>query len=223
MAVSSGAARVFAPALCCALFLALSPVLCFRAEAVEPDTSVLQAEHVVRTSTTRILSLIMHPEYVNPQTREPLRTQIEDEVYHVFDFSEFSARTVGQRWPAFTDRERQDFTDAFADLLFSTYLSQIDGYNGEAILVTGSHANTQGTRVEVDTELTKQDGRVIPISYRLLPKNGSWYVYDVVIEGVSLVRNYRTQFHDILTKSSPEVLIARVRERAQEVAGHAAD
>ncbi len=180
-----------------------------------------EARQTLQLSVSRILSLIKNPDYVNPATREPLRMQIEDEVYHIFDFGEFSARTVGQGWKSFTSSQKQQFVDAFAELLFSTYLSQIDGYNGEEVFFTSERSNESGTRFDIATELTMQDGRVIPINYRLMPKNGSWVVYDVFVEGVSLVRNYRTQFQQILSSSSPDELIKQVRKKAREVRDNA--
>ncbi len=204
-------------ACCCVLVLAAALTAASAVRAGTPGEARLEAGHVLEQSITRILSLIENPDYVNPRTREPLRLQIEDEVYHCFDFAEFSARTVGQAWQTFTQEQRNAFTDAFAELLFSTYLSQIDGYNGEQVRYTGSRANDAGTRVEVSTELSMQDGRVIPIAYRMMPSKGTWVVYDVFVEGVSLVRSYRTQFQDILSRSTPDELTARVRERAREV------
>lgn len=180
-----------------------------------------EARQTLQLSISRILSLIKNPDYVNPATREPLRMQIEDEVYHIFDFGEFSARTVGQGWKNFTSLQKQQFVDAFAELLFSTYLSQIDGYNGEEVFFTSERSNESGTRFDIATELTMQDGRVIPVNYRLMPKNGSWVVYDVFVEGVSLVRNYRTQFQQILSSSSPDDLIKQVKKKAREVRGNA--
>ena len=180
-----------------------------------------EARQTLQLPVSRILSLIKNPDYVNPATREPLRMQIEDEVYHIFDFGEFSARTVGQGWKSFTSSQKQQFVDAFAELLFSTYLSQIDGYNGEEVFFTSERSNENGTRFDSATELTMQDGRVIPINYRLMPKNGSWVVYDVFVEGVSLVRNYRTQFQQILSSSSPDELIKQVRKKAREVRDNA--
>ncbi len=210
--------RIFSPVrfvIACLMALIL---LC-PARAGAADSS--EARQALQLSVSRILSLIKNPDYVNPATREPLRMQIEDEVYHIFDFGEFSARTVGQGWKNFTSSQKQQFVDAFAELLFSTYLSQIDGYNGEEVFFTSERSNESGTRFDIATELTMQDGRTIPINYRLMPKNGSWVVYDVFVEGVSLVRNYRTQFQQILSSSSPDELIKTVKKRAREVRGNA--
>ena len=105
---------------------------------------------------------------------------------------------------------------AFAELLLCTYLGKIDGYNGEKVAFVRERANQAGDRVEQQTLLTMKDGKKIPVDYRMLPKNGGWCVYDVVVEGVSLVKNYRTQFQDILQTSSPDELTARVKTKALE-------
>ena len=175
------------------------------------------AQLALETSIARILSSIKDPGYVNPATRRPLRQQIEDEVLHIFDFGEFSSRTVGPRWHTFTPEQKKAFGDAFADLLISTYVNKIDGYNGEQVLYTGEVASAKGDRVEVRSVITMKDGKKVPVAYRMLPKNGKWMVYDVLIENISLVKNYRTQFQDILNTDSPENLIARIKAKAVEV------
>ena len=193
-----------------ALALALVLLAASACEAASPSRQALE------TSVTRILGFIKDPGYVNPATRGPLRRQIEDEVYHIFDFTEFSARTVGQRWSTFTPQQQKKFSDAFAELLLCTYLGKIDGYNGEKVAFVGERANQAGDRVEQKTLLTMKDGKKIPVDYRMMPKNGGWCVYDVIVEGVSLVKNYRTQFQDILQTSSPDELTARVKTKALE-------
>ena len=181
-----------------------------------------QARQALDTAVNRILATIRNPDYVNPATRGPLRRQIEDEVYHIFDFGEFSSRTVGPRWQTFTPEQKSKFSEAFAELLLNTYLNRITGYNGETVSYTGETASRDGDRVEVRTVITLKDGKKIPVAYRMLRKDGHWRVYDVIIENISLVKNYRTQFQDILNTASPEELIARVHARASEVAAQAA-
>lgn len=197
--------KVFLPIL---LAAALLPVAAW---AVSP------ARQALETSITRILTSIKNPDYVNPATRGPLRQQIEDEVLHIFDFKEFSSRTVGPRWRSFSPVQQQQFSDAFAELLMNTYLSKIDGYNGEQVEYTGEVSSPKGDRAEVRTVITMKDGKKVPVAYRMLPKNGTWLVYDVLIENISLVKNYRTQFQDILNSNSPDQLIAKVKAKAQEV------
>ena len=110
---------------------------------------------------------------------------------------------MGPRWKEFSAAQKKSFSNAFADLLLTTYLNKVDGYNGEQVAYTGEIANAARTRVEVRTEITMKDN--------------SWRVYDIIVENLSLVKNYRTQFQDILTSGTPDELIARVRAKADEV------
>lgn len=204
--------------LCCLL---LSGILTGKAQA-----SPAQARAALEHSISAILGIISNPAYANPATRPPLREKVEHEVRDIFDFEEFSARTAGLGWKNFTPDQRSRFSNAFADLLLATYLDKIDGYNGEKIRYTGEvgSSDARGERVEVRTELTLKDGKSIPVAYRMLVKNGAWCVYDVLVEGVSLVKNYRTQFQDILNRGTPDELIQRVLQKAREMkreGGHA--
>lgn len=175
------------------------------------------ARKALDTAVNRVLSTIRDPGYANPATRPALRRQIEEEVRHIFDFGEFSSRTVGPRWRTFSDAQKKDFSNAFADLLLNTYLNRITGYNGETVSYTGETVSPDGDKVEVRTMLTMKDGKKIPVSYRMLKKDDNWRVYDVIIENISLVKNYRTQFQDILNSATPEQLIERVRTKAAEI------
>ncbi|MDR2054334.1 MAG: ABC transporter substrate-binding protein [Desulfovibrio sp.] len=187
---------------------------CLASGAYGVDADASQARRALEVSTGRILACIKNPDYVNPATRAYLRQQIEEEVLHIFDFTEFSFRTVGQRWRTFTPDQQKRFSDAFADLLISTYVNKIDGYNGEQVDYAGEISS--GDKVEVRTVITMKDGKKIPVAYRMLPKGDAWRVYDVLIENVSLVKNYRAQFQDILNKDAPDRLIERIGGKARE-------
>ncbi len=175
------------------------------------------ARKTLSASVTRIMDYITNPAYKNLEDRKRINKDIEKEVYIIFDFTEFSMRTVGSRWKSFSQEQQKNFVDAFADLLFSTYLDSVDGYNGEQVQYIGETSNSSGSRVEVRNIVTIANGEKVPVFYRMLMKNGDWRVYDVLIEGISLVKNYRSQFSDILAKDSPEELTARIRERADEL------
>lgn len=194
-----------------AIAFALYMFFPFSAHAT-PET---EARQVLENSVNSILDDIKSPAYSNPATRKEILPKIENTVKNIFDFSEFSSRTVGPRWRTFSPEQKKAFSDAFADLLFATYLNKISSYNGEKIAYTGEVGD--GKRVEIRTVLTLSDGRQIPIAYRMLPKDGTWRVYDVIIESISLIKNYRTQFQDILNTGSPDQLISRVKAKAQEM------
>ena len=201
------AARFFAALF---LFAGLACLFVQNAEASSPSRQVLE------TTIQQFLSMLADPAYNNPATQDAQRSKIEKLVRTVFDFGEFSARTVGQRWNSFTPQQQQEFSNAFADLLLATYLGQLRTYNGEQVRYISERANSKGTRVEQQTELTMKDGKVIPVAYRMLEKNSQWVVYDVIVEGVSLVKNYRSQFQDILTTATPEELIKRIKDKTSE-------
>ncbi len=171
----------------------------------------------LQTTVDDVLLILKEPDYGNPATRAPLRAKIEQQVRNIFDFEEFSARTVGKSWPSFTADQKKRFDDAFAELLLVTYLDKIEGYNGEKVAYTGEIRSSRGDRAEVQTIVRLSDGKQVPVSYRMMQKNGNWVVYDVLIENVSLIKNYRSQFQDVLAKGSPEQLIERVLSRIREL------
>ena len=186
-------------------------ILCGTVHAAESPLAVLQ------TQIDQILNVLKEPNYKDPIKRVPLRAQIEKYVHEIFDFSEFSARTVGRNWPSFSDAQKARFDTAFANLLLITYLDKIQGYNGEKIEYSGEVLSTKGDRAEIQTIVTLSDGKPVPVAYRMMLKNGKWVVYDVLIENVSLIKNYRSQFQDVLTRGTPEQLIERVEARAREL------
>lgn len=197
---------------CLMAVFTMSASLAFATEA--PKSPARQA---LETSITRILNVIKNPDYENPNKRPPLRQQIEDEVLHIFDFTEFSSRTVGSAWQKFSDQQKKRFSDTFAELLLNTYLDKISGYNGEQVSYVSEKSSSKGDRAEILTEISLKDGKKIPVAYRMMPKDSAWCVYDVLVEGVSLVKNYRTQFQNILAKGDAETLIQKVESKVSEL------
>ncbi|MEI3479767.1 MAG: ABC transporter substrate-binding protein [Bilophila sp.] len=106
---------------------------------------------------------------------------------------------MGRNWPTFSEAQKQRFDTAFANLLLITYLDKVQGYNGEKIAYTGEVMSSKGDRAEIQTVVTLSDGKAVPVAYRMMLKNGRWVVYDVLIENVSLIKNYRSQFQDVLS------------------------
>ncbi len=164
-----------------------------------------------------VLAILKEPDYKDPVKRVPLRAQIEKKVHEVFDFGEFSARTVGRSWQSFSAEQKARFDEAFANLLLITYLDKIQGYNGEQVAYLGELLSSKNDRAEVETIVTLADKTQVPVSYRMMLKDDRWVVYDVIIENVSLIKNYRSQFQDVLTRGTPEQLIEKVENRAREL------
>lgn len=203
------------------LLLSLAALLCCLAVFSVRPVAASPARDTLERSVTAILDCIKDPAYANAATRPAQREKIAGLVRQIFDFQEFAIRTAGPRWKTFTPDQQKRFTDAFADLLLTTYISKVDGYNGEQVAYTGEAANKEQTRVEERTIVTLGGGKKVPVAYRMMLKGGAWRCYDVLIENVSLVKNYRTQFQDILANAAPDELISRVQAKAKEAAANA--
>ena len=178
--------------------------------------AAVSATDTIRQAVNNVMNIVKKPEMNDPAARPALLKEVEDLVKTIFDFGEFSARTVGPKWRTFTQPQKDRFIEAFASLLRATYLDKLEGYKGEKVNFTGEVSSSKGDKVEVQTSLQMTD-KVIPVSYRLLQKDGAWKVYDVRIENVSLIENYRGQFKDILLRGDAEELIAKVEAKADEV------
>ena len=147
----------------------------------------------------------------NPTERH---AQVRKLVEEIFDYQDASRRALGPHWNARTPEEREEFARLFADILDRAYVSKIDLYQGEKVAFTGEAIN--GDEATVKTRITTDKGTEVPVDYRVHVKDGRWRVYDVLIEGVSLVSNYRTQFNKIVTTESYAALVQKLRAKDTE-------
>lgn len=149
-------------------------------------------------------------------TSDGRRTEIRQIAGRLFDFEETAKRALGPHWQQRTPEERQEFVRLFTDLLESAYVTQIEKYDGEKIAYTGE--SVDGDQAIVKTRIVTKQGSEVPVDYRLIrEKNTGWRVYDVIVEGVSLVGNYRAQFNKVIQTSSYQDLVKRMR--AKDFAG----
>jgi len=132
----------------------------------------------------------------------------------IFDFAETARRSLARHWQARTNREREEFIQLFGDLLERAYISKIDVYGGERIAYVAELVD--GDVATVRTKIVTKHGAEIPVDYRLLRRGERWLVYDVSIEGVSLISNYRTQFNKIIQTSSYQELVKRLKIKQEE-------
>lgn len=177
-----------------------------------------QARQELEKTVNEVLAELQKPELKNPATRNAVLARVEKIVDRLFSFEELSARTVGAAWHKFTPDQQKRFINAFTTLLRETYLEKLDGYNGETVTYLSETASQKGDKVEINTSVTIR-GKPVPVAYRMLKKN-QWEVYDVIIEGVSMVQNYRSQFQQLLISGDVEKLIEQVRVKAEEVRAH---
>jgi phospholipid transport system substrate-binding protein len=170
----------------------------------------------VKTSVERVLKVVQDPELKKPQNTEKRRTQIREVARQLFDFPEMAKRALARHWAARTPEQRKRFVELFADLLENSYVSKIETYSGEKIAYLAEQAD--GDTVTVRSKIVTERGTEIPIDYRMQKDGARWQVFDVAIEGVSLVANYRTQFNKIITQSSFDELVKKMEQKHLEVA-----
>ncbi|MFU2207570.1 ABC transporter substrate-binding protein [Solidesulfovibrio sp. C21] len=165
------------------------------------------ASETLSASVDRIIDLLVDPAYKNPQTKPAMRAKLITTIDGIFDMKELSRRALGAQWNKFTPEQQGRFVTAFGNLLQHTYLDKIESYTDEKVQYLKEQELGPG-KAEIATKVVGK-GKEIPITYRLIDHSG-WKVYDVIIEGVSLVQNYRTQFGQILANETPDVLIAKI-------------
>jgi phospholipid transport system substrate-binding protein len=139
--------------------------------------------------------------------KEKLRSISEE----MFNFTELSKRTLSRDWNNFNTEQRKEFISLFRKILENAYMDKILEYSDEKV-VFSKERNLSENKVEVETTVVTANAE-IPIHYRVILNKDEWMVYDVVIEGISMLKNYRSQFRDILRKKSPEDLLAMLRDK----------
>ena len=141
------------------------------------------------------------------ERREALRRL----AFEVFDFEELAKRCLARHWEARTPSERSESVQLLADLLERSYVGRLDAYGGERVVFLGD--SIDGDLAVVKSRIVTKQGTEIPVDYRMLRRGDRWRVYDVTIEGVSLVASYRSQFDRILRTSSFQALVNQVKEK----------
>jgi len=171
----------------------------------------------LRLQVDRVLKVLDDPELKKESKAKDRRLAVRKIANDIFDFSETAKRSLGRHWAARTPAEREEFVQLFSDLLERSYLSKIELYGGEKIQYLSDSVD-DGDQGKVQTKIVTKQGSEIPIEYRMHKKGEKWLVYDVIIEGVSLVANYRTQFNKIIQTSSFQELVKKMKSKQEELA-----
>jgi len=169
------------------------------------------AKETVETQVNKVLKALAEPGFKD-QTKDAKIVKIRSIVNEIFDYTELSKRTLGREWTKFNAPQQSEFVKLFSDLLEKTYADRLLSYSDEKVVFEKESLLREG-QAEVTSHVLTADGKKIPLDYRMVQKGGSWRVYDVIIEGISLVKNYRDQFRDILAKDSPEEVLKMLREK----------
>jgi len=168
----------------------------------------------LRAQIDRAVKLLEDPELKKEGRQRDRRAAVRQVANDIFDFSETARRSLARHWAARTQAERDEFVQLFSDLLERSYISKIELYGGEKIRFVGESIDADGAIVR--TRLVTKQGTEIPIDYKMHLRGDRWLVYDVLIEGVSLIANYRTQFNKIITTSSFQELVKKMKTKQEE-------
>jgi len=177
---------------------------------VASSASAGPATDQLRVGTDRVLKTLADPALQGPDRVAERQKALREITDPMFDWAEMARRALGRHWQTRTDAERQEFVPLFRNLLERTYATRIERYNGEQITYTGE--SIEGDQASVRTKILDRTNRELPIDYRMVRgPDGRWLIYDVLIEGVSLVANYRSQFDQIIRTASYERLVEKLK------------
>jgi len=176
------------------------------------------ARQALENTINQVLMELQKPGLHDPAQRKTIEGNIERIVLALFSFEELSMRTVGPNWKNFTPDQQKRFMDAFETLLRERYTDALEGYSGGSVTyLKETPVGSSGDRVQIDTAVII-NAKSVPVNYRMQrEKGGNWVVYDIIIEGVGMVQNYRSQFQSVLQRGNAEELITLVRARADEM------
>lgn len=167
----------------------------------------------VDNTVNRVLDVLRDPKLKSPAAKSAKTEKLRVIYKDMFDEMEFSRRTLTRNWSKFSPDQRKEFVDLFEQVLEKAYLDKILDYSNEKIVFHKENVVSE-KQVEVYSKIVTAS-KEIPIIYRMILKDGKWKVYDVVVENVSLVQNYRTQFNDILASNPPEQLLETLRKKVK--------
>jgi phospholipid transport system substrate-binding protein len=168
----------------------------------------------VKEHVSKVLEVLRDPTLKGEPGRKVKKEKIRSISEEMFDFTKLSKRSLGQNWKRLNPGQQEEFIKLFKSILETTYADKIASYTDEKVTFKGEITLSEKA-VEVPTTIVTKTSE-IPINYRLFQEKERWKVYDVVIEGVSLVNNYRTQFREILIKKTPEALFDVLRKKVGE-------
>jgi phospholipid transport system substrate-binding protein len=185
---------------CLAVFLT-APQITFAGEPTEQ----------VKQTVDEVIKILNNKELKKPENSKTRSARIREVIEKGFDFAEMAKRSLGIYWKQRTPEEQKEFVSLFSDLLEDTYIRKIERYENEKVTYVGER--TEGQYSTVKTEILGTNGVEVPVDYRIFMKGQKWEVYDIVIEGVSLVNNYRSQFYQIIGSGSYADLAKRLKAK----------
>ncbi len=183
------------------------------------STSLVQAgepQEKVRETVDAVLAVLQDKTLQGPENTEKRREKMRQAVFQRFGVEEMAQRALGQHWQKRTPAEKKEFATLFGELLERSYVNKIESYTGEQTVLYTKETIEKDGYASVRTEIVVKRDANVEVEYRLLRRNESWQVYDIVIEGVSLVNNYRTQFNNVVSQESYDALVKKLKVKLEQ-------
>jgi phospholipid transport system substrate-binding protein len=199
--------RLGAFALALAIVAALLPNRLARADIGSSPMSVVQSV------VNRALAVLRDKSAPAAQRREALRKIVAGN----FDFTAMSRSALGYHWRSLSNEQRADFTKLFTAFIEDAYLAKINDYSGQQVAFKGENSLGQGFQ-QVNTDIVAPGKQPIHVNYLLLKEGGAWKIYDVTVDNISIIANYRTQFNRVINERGYNSLVSDLRSKQQQLA-----
>jgi phospholipid transport system substrate-binding protein len=168
----------------------------------------------IKATVDKALVVLKDPRYKAAAKAQERRDQLREILFARFDFTEMSKRALGPNWRRRTPQEQDEFTRLFADLLERAYAATIESYTDEKITYVGEKLD--GSYADVNSKILTSKGEEFSIAYKMHLVGSEWKIYDVVVENISMVNNYRSQFNRVISNASYEELVRRLKSKQSE-------
>jgi len=175
-----------------------------------------EPQEKVRATVNSVLAVLQDKALQGPDNMQKRREMMRQAVFQRFGFEEMAQRSLGPYWQKRTPAEKKEFVALFGELIERSYINKIESYTGEQTVQYTKEIIDQDGNASVYTAVVNKRDLNVEVVYRLLQRDGDWQVYDVIIEGVSLVNNYRTQFHNIVSQESYEALVKKLKLKLEQ-------
>jgi len=174
------------------------------------------ATEQLKSAIDRVLTTVDNPALKGDGKVLERRLAVRKIANEIFDFREIARRSLGSYWPPLSEAQRTEFLGLFGDLLERSYISKIELYGGEKIMYSGERVD--GDLATVRTIIITKNGTEVPVDYRLFMRGDRWMIYDLSIDGISLVSNYRTQFNKIIQTNGYDSLVEKMKTKQSQFA-----
>ncbi len=174
------------------------------------------ATHTVQEAVNRVMNILSDPDWQKPDRSWERKHVVVETISEVIDYDEMAMRALGQEWKARSDKDRKTFVDAFRQFMESSYEGRFKDYSGEEVRYLGEQV--AGGFAEVRTRLVSRKVD-LSVSFRLVNRGETWRVYDILVDRISLVGNYRAQFTNVLREASFQALLVKLMSKTVDVPG----